>query len=83
MDFLMLFSDTSRIVLEVDGKHHYAKGDVASPQEYARMVSEDRKLRLRGYEVYRFGGFELSETEVGKTILKDFFRALFDKHGIV
>ncbi len=82
MDFLMLFSDTSRIVLEVDGKHHYAKGDVASPQEYARMVSEDRKLRLRGYEVYRFGGFELSETEVGKTILKDFFGALFDKHGI-
>jgi hypothetical protein len=47
------------------------------------MVSEDRKLRLRGYEVYRFGGFELSETEVGKTILKGFFRALFDKHGIV
>ena len=82
MDFLMLFSDTSRIVLEVDGKHHYAKGDVASPQEYARMVSEDRKLRLRGYEVYRFGGFELSEAEVGKTILKGFFRALFDKHGI-
>ncbi len=82
MDFLILFSDKDRVVLEVDGKHHYAKGDLASPQEYARMVSEDRKLRLRGYEVYRFGGFELSEFEVGRTILlKDFFSKLFDKHG--
>jgi very-short-patch-repair endonuclease len=82
MDFLILFSDRSRIVLEVDGKQHYAQGDLASPQEYARMVSEDRKLRLRGYEVYRFGGFELTDSEAGKTILKEFFRVLFDKHGI-
>src|SRR5713226_109960 len=79
MDFLILFSDKDRVVLEVDGKHHYAKGDLASPQEYARMVSEDRKLRLRGYEVYRFGGFELTDAEAGKTLLKEFFRALFDK----
>jgi very-short-patch-repair endonuclease len=82
MDFLLLFSDRSRVVLEVDGKQHYAQGDLASPQEYARMVSEDRKLRLRGYEVYRFGGFELTDSEAGKTILKEFFKALFDKHGI-
>jgi very-short-patch-repair endonuclease len=82
MDFLMLFSDTSRIVLEVDGKHHYAKGDVASPQEYARMVAEDRKLRLRGYEVYRFGGFELTELDTGRATLKNFFTLLFHKHGI-
>lgn len=82
MDFLLLFSDRSRVVLEVDGKQHYAQGDLASPLEYARMVSEDRKLRLRGYEVYRFGGFELTDAEAGKTLLKEFFKALFDKHGI-
>lgn len=82
MDFLLLFSDRTRIVLEVDGKHHYAKGDVASPQEYARMVAEDRKLRLRGYEIYRFGGYELSVADDGQKLLKAFFTSLFDKHGI-
>ena len=82
MDFLLLFSDKSRVVLEVDGKQHYAKGDLASPQEYARMVSEDRKLRLRGYEVYRFGGFELTEPEASRMMLRDFFRVLFEQHSI-
>ncbi|MGH8647242.1 MAG: hypothetical protein ACREX4_23400, partial [Gammaproteobacteria bacterium] len=46
MDFLMLFSNHERIVIEVDGKHHYANGDVASPQRYAEMVAADRELRL-------------------------------------
>ena len=82
MDFLMLFSDRNRVVLEVDGKQHYAKGDMASPQEYARMVAEDRKLRLRGYEIYRFGGYELSTLDEGQRLLKTFFTTLFDKHGI-
>src|SRR5947209_17119906 len=82
MDFLLLFSDKNRVVIEVDGKQHYAKGDLASPQEYARMVSEDRKLRLRGYEIYRFGGFELTEPEASRTMLRDFFRVLFERHGI-
>jgi hypothetical protein len=26
------------------------------------MAAEDRNLRLQGYEVYRFGGFELTGT---------------------
>lgn len=82
MDFLLLLSDRNRIVLEVDGKHHYAKGDVASPQEYARRVAEDRKLRLRGYEIYRFGGHELSVADEGQKLLRDFFTSLFEKHGI-
>jgi very-short-patch-repair endonuclease len=60
MDFLMLFADRSRVVIEVDGKQHYADGDRASPTRYAEMVAEDRKLRLSGYEVYRFGGAELA-----------------------
>jgi very-short-patch-repair endonuclease len=82
MDFLLLLSDRERIVIEVDGKHHYAIDDTANPPKYAEMVSEDRKLRLRGYEVYRFGGYELFERERGQVIIKDFFHKLFEKHGI-
>ena len=59
MDFLILFSSRHRVVLEVDGKQHYANGDTASPALYSEMVSEDRRLRLAGYEVYRFGGTKL------------------------
>ncbi len=47
MDFLMLLENHVRIVLEVDGKHYFAEGDVASPSRYAQMVAEDRVLRLR------------------------------------
>ncbi|ANS32660.1 hypothetical protein R1CP_40400 (plasmid) [Rhodococcus opacus] len=60
MDFLLLFSDRQRVVIEVDGKQHYSNQDgTASPSLYADMVAEDRRLRLAGYEVYRFGGIEL------------------------
>ena len=38
------------------------------------MVSEDRRLRLRGYEVYRFGGYELSRPGAA-----DMFREFFDE----
>jgi hypothetical protein len=46
-------------VLEVGGQQHYADGDTASPKLYSEMVAEDRKLRLRGYDFYRLGGYEL------------------------
>jgi hypothetical protein len=59
MDFLLLFSDRRRVVIEVDGRQHYANGDTASPDLYGQMVAEDRRLRLAGYEVFRFGGAEL------------------------
>lgn len=62
MDFLLLFSDRQRMVSEVDGKQHYAHGDQASPVLYSEMVAEDR-LRLAGYEVYRFGGYELAQKQ--------------------
>lgn len=62
MDFLLLFSDRQRVVIEVDGKQHYSDRDgTANPTLYAEMVAEDRRLRLAGYEVYRFGGKELME----------------------
>jgi len=72
MDFLLLFTDRRRVVIEVDGKQHYAEGDVASPRLYAEMVSEDRRLRLAGYEVYRFGGWELTSSGA-TTRVQEFF----------
>lgn len=58
MDFLMLISSNERIVTELDGKQHYANGDKASPKLYADMMKMDRQLKLWGYDVYRFGGYE-------------------------
>ncbi|MFI6168950.1 hypothetical protein ACIBCN_19375 [Nocardia sp. NPDC051052] len=82
MDFLLLLPDHVRIVIEVDGKQHYANGDKASPQEYAKMVAEDRALRLRGYEVFRFGGYELMQPDA-PDMLRRFFADLFSVHGIL
>jgi hypothetical protein len=45
--------------VEVDGEHHCDRGRRGVPRRYAKMVAEDRALRLKGYEVYRFGGEEL------------------------
>jgi len=80
MDFLLL-TNKSRIVIEVDGKQHYAEEEVASPKKYAEMVSLDRELKLLGYEVYRFGGYELVYGHQDE--LADFFRKLFIKHNIM
>ncbi|MGP3974457.1 hypothetical protein ACTWQF_10720 [Streptomyces sp. 8N114] len=89
MDFLLLAPDRSRIVIEVDGVQHYGrpnpadeKGQVthtAVPRLYAEMVAEDRRLRLAGYEVYRFGGWELTEPD-GEQVLQDFFTGLLARH---
>ncbi|MCA1607131.1 MAG: hypothetical protein LC775_17050 [Acidobacteria bacterium] len=80
MDFLLLLPGQVRIVLEVDGKQHYAQGDTASPRLYAEMVAADRGLRLRGYDVYRFGGFELSQPGA-EELLRQFFDTLLSKYA--
>jgi len=95
MDFLMLLASGVRIVLEVDGQHHYGNEDVkgkyqASASKYAAMVAEDRRLRLTGYEVYRFGARELLPASGGAdrstadttAIIVGFFTALFRRHGL-
>lgn len=83
MDFLLLFADRSRVVIEVDGKQHYADGDTASPRRYAEMVAEDRRLRLVGYEVYRFGGAELLPDDPDAPVLVSrFFDELLDRHRL-
>ena len=84
MDFLLLISPSTRIVLEVDGKHHYSdKTGRADPSAYAEMVAADRNLRLCGYDVYRFGGSELQENSAAQGLVKTFFEDLFKKHNLL
>ncbi len=81
MDFLMLLPSRQRIVIEVDGKHHFSENDLPSLKVYAGMVSADRELRLAGYEVYRFGANELVG-DGAEARITDFFDKLFRLHGI-
>jgi very-short-patch-repair endonuclease len=81
MDFLLLPTDRSRLVVEVDGRQHYCdEAGAASPQRYAAMVREDRAIRLDGYEVYRFGGAELRAPQ-GGALADEFFDRLLDRHA--
>lgn len=93
MDFLMLFSDSRRIVIELDGiEGHYGNKHqfpgrkypdyIASPVLYAHMVEAQRNMTLSGYEVYRFGGKEFEDGDQAKEMIKQFFRDLFEKHGL-
>lgn len=81
MDFLILFSSRERVVIEVDGIQHYSNNNQADVKKYSEMVAADRELRLNGYEIYRFGGYEFQTTEY-ETILSNFFIKLFKKHGV-
>ncbi len=97
MDFLMLLEHGVRIVIEVDGRHHYAVKDnrgtdryIASAPRYAEMAAEDRRLRLAGYEVYRFGGHDFMDVDLdGRMVgqaaqqsVVDFFDRLLARHGV-
>jgi very-short-patch-repair endonuclease len=78
MDFLLLLPRGARIVVEVDGQQHYAHGRTAAPELYSKMVAEDRALRLKGYEVYRFGGHELTFGNA-PALLRQFFTELIGR----
>jgi very-short-patch-repair endonuclease len=79
MDFLLLLPSRQRVVIEVDGKQHYADGDTASPKHYAGMVAEDRNLRLLGYGVYRFGGYELMKDKA-RAVVEPFLKRLMKRN---
>ena len=90
MDFLMIFSHKDRIVIEIDGKQHYAEGTTASPKLYSEMVRAHREMSLLGYDVYRFGGYEFMGADTSETVknkmlenIKQFFIRLFRKYGIL
>ena len=93
MDFLLLLDQHVRIVIEVDGSQHYSEGGVAAPAKYAEPVAEDRRLRLAGYELYRFGAAEFSDTNLSaegrmtvgprsREIAIRFFEGLWRRHDI-
>jgi len=83
MDFLLLLPGRRRVVLEIDGRQHYADdAGQADPGRYAEMVAEDRRLRLAGYEVYRFGGKELVDRTAAKDMLRTFFLDLLELDGL-
>jgi very-short-patch-repair endonuclease len=82
MDFLLLLPHGVRIVLEVDGKHHYARDNgQADSARYAATVAADRDLKLAGYEVFRFGTEEL-QGEAARGLVKKFFDTLFKRYGV-
>jgi hypothetical protein len=102
MDFLLMLEQGVRIVMEIDGRHHYAIKDqrdqsaperyIANAQLYAEMATEDRRLRLMGYEVYRFGGYEFRDVDLAgkpkvgpeaQRRVADFFDRLLARHGIL
>lgn len=83
MDFLMLLPGRQRIIIELDGSEHYSdKTGRADPKKYAEMMREDRRVRLAGYEVYRFGGQDFVDKNSAKIMLKMFFEGLLQKYGI-
>jgi very-short-patch-repair endonuclease len=83
MDFLLLMPHGHRVVLEVDGASHYTTPDGRpDAATYANGVREDRELKLRGYEVFRFGAAELQDREQAQTLLQEFFAELFQCFGI-
>jgi very-short-patch-repair endonuclease len=81
MDFLLLLPGHIRVVIEVDGVHHFSRDDKPSLTTYAVMVAADRDLRLAGYEIYRFGANELVGEAALQTI-EHFFNRLFELHRV-
>lgn len=84
MDFLLLLPHGQRIVLEVDGSQHYTRDHGRTPDtaKYAEMMAGDRDLKLRGYEVYRFGHDELRDEASAHTVLGRFLFELFQRYGV-
>ena len=82
MDFLMLLPSGARVVFEVDGLGHYSTDGKPDPRVYAKNMSADRELKLRGYEVFRFGGAELQDPGRAREVLQRFFADLFHSFGV-
>lgn len=76
MDFVMLLPKGRRAVFEIDGQSHYADNGRASPARYADTMRGERKLRLAGYEVFRFGSAELDSPASAAVTVAEFFSAL-------
>ncbi|MEU9496546.1 hypothetical protein AB0D73_32805 [Streptomyces sp. NPDC048215] len=84
MDFLLLLPHGQRVVLEVDGSQHYTtdRGRTPDTAKYAEMVAADRDLKLRGYEVFRFGHDELKDLGAAKELMRQFLPEMFRRFRV-
>ncbi len=84
MDFLLLLPHGERVVLEVDGSQHYTRerGQRPDTVKYAAMMAGDRDLKLRGYEVFRFGHDELRDEADARRTLEVFIPAVFARFKV-
>jgi very-short-patch-repair endonuclease len=84
MDFLLLLPENQRVVIEIDGKQHYCDDEGRpSPRKYAEMMAEDRRLRLAGYEVFRFGAAELvADPLTAAAAIRGFISDLFARYHL-
>ncbi len=51
-------------------------------QVYTEMVVEDKRLKLAGYDVYRFGGYEFTQSDKAVEAVRAFFSALFGRYSV-
>lgn len=82
MDFLLLLPRGHRVVIEVDGAHHYASNNRPDPGRYAENMRADRDLKLSGYEVFRFGAAELTDADQARDTVHLFFTDLFRFYAV-
>lgn len=83
MDFLLLIPQGVRIVIEVDGRPHYANEQGrADATRYSAMVRADRDLKLAGYQVFHFGAEELQNSDSAETV-RMFFELLFKEYRVM
>jgi len=83
MDFLLLVPQGSRIVIEVDGKSHYAnEHGWADATRYSAMARADRDLKLAGYDVFHFGAEELRNSDSAEFV-RAFFESLFKEYRVI
>lgn len=84
MDFLLLLPHGQRVVLEVDGSQHYTRdrGRIPDTVKYANMVAADRDLKLRGYEVFRFGHDDLKHLDTARDLMRQFIPDMFRRFRV-
>lgn len=50
----------------------YTESERPSPKLYSELVAENHRIQLAGYEVFHFGGYELSQPDAEHTVMRFF-----------
>ena len=59
-----------------------SRSSLTDRSKYAADRSADRTLKLRGYEIFRFGTEELEDRRRAEPVLREFFVALFRRFDV-